>query len=142
MEEKSNITRVKQTKGSYSFRVEGYLGLPDGVSDSVESPEFVLCGYTWQLRIFPGGSLDAHRGYLSFYLASKSDKDARVSYKLSVVNHVLGLDNESFSSPSARTFAAIGSKVAHKDEFVANICANLHSNPKLCRWMGGEETSS
>lgn len=105
------MSRVKQTKGTYSFCIEGYSGLSDAVSDSVESPEFVLCDYTWQLRVFPGGSLDAHRGYLSFYLASKSDRDARISYKLSVVNHILGLESESFSSPSARTFSAIGSKV-------------------------------
>ena len=57
--------------------------------DTVESPEFELCNRTWQLRIFPGGSLTAHRGYLSYYLASKSTVVTRASYKLIIVRQHL-----------------------------------------------------
>jgi hypothetical protein len=54
MEEKASTSRVKRTSGTYSFRIEGFSGLSNRVGDSTESPEFDLCGHTWQLRIFPG----------------------------------------------------------------------------------------
>ena len=98
VEEKSSVSRVKKSHGLYSFRVEGYSGLSTRVGDSTESPEFELCGHVWQLRIFPGGSLEAHRSYLSFYLASKSSRSARASYKLSVCSQVAGGTDESFAS--------------------------------------------
>ena len=92
-EEKASTSRVKRSSGSYTFRIEGYSGLSTRVGDSTESPEFELCGHMWQLRIFPGlihylhctylyrmitnfvdtvgGSLEAHKGFISYYLASK-----------------------------------------------------------------------
>ena len=90
MEEKSSTARVKKTLGSYRFRVEGYSSLSTKVGESIESPEFNLCGHEWQLRIFPGGSLEAHKLFVSFYLASKSNKVARASYKLIILSQVLG----------------------------------------------------
>jgi len=55
MEEKASVSKVKRVMGSYKFRVEGYSALSTRVGDSIESPEFSICGYNWQLRIFPGG---------------------------------------------------------------------------------------
>ena len=81
----------------------GYSGLSTRVGDSTESPEFELCGHVWQLRIFPGGSLEAHRAYLSYYLASKSTRSARASYKLSVCSQVAGGTDESFASSGVRS---------------------------------------
>ena len=76
---------MRKLLGAFTFRIEGYSGLSTAVGGSSESPEFDLCGHVWQLRIFPGGSLEAHKGHLSFYLASKSPRQARASYKLSVL---------------------------------------------------------
>lgn len=81
------------------------------VGESTESPEFELCGHLWQLRIFPGGSLDSHKGYLSFYLASKSTRSARASYKLCVCSQVPGGSDEVFASSGVRYFEAKGVQI-------------------------------
>ena len=131
MEEKSSISKVQKNSGVYRHRIEGYTGLSTRVSDSAESPEFSLCGHVWQLRIFPGrflllcflfswntyvicytgGSLDAHKGYVSYYLASKSTKLARASYKLSIVNQIPGGEDETFASSGIRIFEPKGVQV-------------------------------
>lgn len=68
MEDKYSVARVQKSVGTYRFRIEGYSGLSVKVGESVESPEFQLCGHTWQLRIFPGGSLVM----LTYFLISVS----------------------------------------------------------------------
>ena len=103
--------KVKKQMGAYTFRVEGYSGLPTTIGTSTESPEFPLVGHTWQLRIFPGGSLDMHKSYVSFYLASKSNRQARASYKLSVLNQRPGGADETFSSSGVRVFEAKGTQI-------------------------------
>ena len=113
--------KVQKLIGSYTFRIERYSGLSTQVGTSTESPEFDLCGHIWQLRIFPGGSLELHKGYLSYYLASKSTRQARASYRLSVLNQLnSSLDSqqaqssskdESFSSSGVRVFEAKGLQV-------------------------------
>lgn len=126
MEVKSSVSKVQKSVGSYRFRIEGYSGLSTKVGDSIESPEFLLCGYQWQLRIFPGGSLDSHKGYISYYLASKSNKLARASYKLSVCNQIAGADDESFASSGVRVFEAKGVQVDGwgRDKFMLNQMLN------------------
>lgn len=114
MEEKLSTSKVKRTAGSYTFRIEGYGGLSTRIGDSTESPEFELCEHTWQLRIFPGGSLDNHRGFMSFYLASKSTRIARASYKLAVINQIAGKSDEVFSSSGVRIFEAKGVQIDGK----------------------------
>ena len=100
----------KQT-GSYTFRIEGYSGLSSAVGVSTESPEFRLCGHCWQLRIFPGGSLEAHKNFVSYYLASKSTRQARASYKLSVKCQKVDGSDETFSSSGVRLFEAKGTQI-------------------------------
>lgn len=112
MEEKSDVARVKKCLGSYQFRIEGYSEVSTKVADCVESPEFLLCGHKWQLRIFPGGSLENHKGFMSFYLASKSNKIARACYKLIVSNQIVGGEDEVFSSSGIRVFEAKGEQVS------------------------------
>jgi hypothetical protein len=111
IEEKSSVSRVKKSAGIYSFRIEGYSGLSAKVGDSTESPEFELCQHMWQLRIFPGGSLEAHKNYVSYYLASKSSRSAKASYKLSVCSQVPGGVDESFASSGVRLFEAKGVQI-------------------------------
>jgi hypothetical protein len=110
MEERMATSRVHKASGTFTFRIEGYAGLSTRVGESAESPEFELCGHIWQLRIFPGGSLDIHRGYMSFYLASKSSRTARASYKLMVCSQVNGND-EVFVSSGVRVFEAKGIQI-------------------------------
>ena len=100
--------RVQKQSGSYTFRIEGYSGLSANVGISTESPEFRLCGHCWQLRIFPGGSLETHKNFVSYYLASKSTKQARASYKLSVKCQISEGSDETFSSSGVRLFEAKG----------------------------------
>jgi speckle-type POZ protein len=111
MEEKHSVGRVKKTHGAFSFRIEGYSALSTRVGESVESPEFTLCGHKWQLRIFPGGSLDIHSGNVSFYLASKSTVVTRASYKLMVLSQVIGGIDEWFASSGVRIFEPKGVQV-------------------------------
>jgi hypothetical protein len=108
---KGDVSKVHKSEGAYCFRIEGYSGLSQTVGDSVESPEFSLCGHTWQLRLFPGGSLDAHKGFISFYLASKSGSLARASYKLMVINQIATGEDEKFSSSGVRIFEPKGIQV-------------------------------
>ena len=132
-EEKMSTGKVRKLQGSYLFRVEGFSGLATNVGTSTESPEFDLCSHVWQLRIFPGGSLEAHKGYISYYLASKSSRQARASYKLSILCHynpdgsttqslltnrgttgtpaASNPRDESFSSSGVRVFEAKGLQV-------------------------------
>jgi hypothetical protein len=111
IDEKISVSRVKKAAGIYSFRVEGYSGLSAKVGDSTESHEFELCGHLWQLRVFPGGSLEAHRTNVSFYLASKSSRSAKASYKLSVCSQVSGGADECFASSGVRLFEAKGLQI-------------------------------
>jgi len=128
MEEKGSNSRVKRCTGVYSFRIEGYSGLNNRVGESTESPEFELCGHLWQLRIFPGGSLDSHKGYLSLYLASKSTKSARASYKLCVNTQIPGGTDEVFASSGVRFFEAKGVQIDGwgRDKFAS---ASVITNP-------------
>ena len=112
MEDKESTARVKKTIGAFRFRVEGYSSVSTKVGESIESDEFDLCGHTWQLRIFPGGSQDAHTNFVSFYLASKSTEMVRASYKLIVLAQLPNKIDEVFTSSGIRTFEAKGIQVS------------------------------
>lgn len=114
MEEKYSVGKVKKTYGAFTFRVEGYSALSTRVGESIESPEFLLCGHKWQLRIFPGGSLDIHSGSVSFYLASKSTVVTRASYKLMILSQVIGGIDEYFASSGVRVFEPKGVQVSNR----------------------------
>lgn len=62
-----------------------------------------------------------HKGYISYYLASKSNRVARASYKLSILSQVLGSPDEVFVSSGVRTFEAKGVQVDGwgRDKFVS-----------------------
>ena len=133
---------VASSTGNFIFEVDGYSALPDEVGDTVESPEFELCQRTWQLRIFPGGSLQAHKGYLSFYLASKSTVVSRASYKLIIVRQPVNseddyrnqpLTDEVFSSTGIRKFEARGVHVDGwgRDKFISTQRLKDSSNGLL-----------
>lgn len=130
MEEKFAVSRVKKSYGSYSYSIEGFSGLTAVPGECIESPEFFLCGHIWQLRIFPGGSADNHREYVSFYLASKSTRVAKANYKLIVQNQILGLEDETFTSNGVRIFEPKGTQVS-KYIFGANLIQTAYSNLNL-----------
>ena len=111
-DEKSSVSKVTiKSSGSYTFRVEGYSGLISKVGESVESPEFILCDRLWQIRIFPGGSLEKHKNYVSYYIASKSPQSAKASYKLSICSQVYGGIDACFTSAGIRSFEARGPRI-------------------------------
>lgn len=110
LEHISCTANVERVSGTFTFRIGGFPALKDGIGDTVESPEFDLCSRKWQLRIFPGGSLTSHSGYISYYLASKSTVQTRASYKLIVLHQGNGR-NEVFASTGVRRFEARGENV-------------------------------
>jgi len=118
--------------GTFTYRICGFPALKDGVGDTTESPEFELCRRKWQLRIFPGGSLVSHSGYVSYYLASKSNKLTRASYKLIIVNQ-RGESDEIFQSNGIRKFEAKGESVDGwgRDKFIERS-ALLSNKNGLC----------
>ena len=89
MDIEEHISRTINNQGTYTWTLMGYSTMSDRVGDIIESPEFEVCGKTWQLRIFPGGSLTAHAGYMSYYLASKSSTMTRASYKLMILSQLV-----------------------------------------------------
>lgn len=93
--ELSCTVNVPRQTGIFTFRIGGFPALDDKVGETTESPEFDLCRRKWQLRIFPGGSLMAHAGHVSYYLASKSLVQTRASYKLIIVHQKGGKDEVS-----------------------------------------------
>lgn len=111
MEEKSCVTRVHRKFGRFSFHVMDASMLPKDIGIAVESPDFELCGYTWQLRLFLGGSLPQHNGYVSLYLASKSYQDAHASYCLRIASQKENEVDEIYASNGWRTFKAKGDQV-------------------------------
>lgn len=129
-EEKSCAARVQKTKGRFSFSLTGWSDVPNRVGESTESPEFEICGKLWQLRIFPGGSLEAHSGYISYYLASKDTTVTRASYKLSIVNQIDDEPDAVFLSSGVRKFEAKGVQVDGwgRDKFIENHRVNNPSN--------------
>ena len=84
-----HLSRTINNRGIYTWTLNGYSTMSDRIGDIVESPEFEVCSKTWQLRIFPGGSLAAHAGYVSYYLASKSSTLTRASYKLMILSQIV-----------------------------------------------------
>ena len=63
------------------------------------------------LLYYLGGSLEAHKGNLSYYLASKSSRSARASYKLIVSSQLSGGTEECFASSGVRLFEAKGVQI-------------------------------
>ena len=117
--ELSCTVNVPRQTGTFTFRIGGFPALEERVGETTESPEFDLCRRKWQLRIFPGGSLVAHTGYVSYYLASKSTVNTRASYKLSIINQHGGED-EVFQSTGIRKFEAKGESIDGwgRDKFI------------------------
>ena len=52
--------------------------------------------------------MDSHKGYVSYYLASKSTRLARAAYKLVILNQNPGGLDETFISSGVRLFEAKG----------------------------------
>lgn len=106
LEEKSSVARVNKKFGRFSYHIYDFSSLSTEVGYAVEGPDFELCGHMWQLRLFPGGSLIQHKGHVSLYLASKSNLDARASYRLAILSQLEGGENRSYSSNGWRLFKA------------------------------------
>jgi hypothetical protein len=69
---------------THTVHVHGFPSLSSEQEEFVDSPEFMLVGNQWRLKIYPGGDYDAAEGMVSLYLANKSDKSIEVDYALSV----------------------------------------------------------
>ncbi len=99
-------SKVKAMTGSFAYRFERYGRFNTRIGDSTISPKFELYGHLWQFRIFPGGSFDSEKEYLSLYLESNSNRVAKASCELFVVNQMGG--NDEMFSGGVRRFQANG----------------------------------
>ena len=59
---------------THTVHVHGFTSLPSVRGEAVDSPEFVLLGNQWLLRIYPGGDDDAEEGMVFIYLENRSNK--------------------------------------------------------------------
>ncbi len=103
--------------GSFVFRIEGYGWLNSRIGDYTESPVFEVCEHLWLLRIYPGGSLEAHKEYLSYFLVNMSDRVTRACCKIYVVNQ-FGENDEMFESVGIRVFEKSGLQSGEHNKYV------------------------
>lgn len=74
--------------------------------------------------------MDAHKDYVSFYLASKSTREAKASYKLMILNQLNGPD-EIFASSGVRIFEAKGTTIDGwgRDKFMSHAALTAPNSP-------------
>lgn len=69
---------------THTVHVHGFARLSSAQGAFMESPEFMLLGNQWCLRIYPGGIADADEGKTSLFLFKRSDKAIEVEYDFRV----------------------------------------------------------
>jgi len=69
---------------THTIHWHGFASLSSEQDESVASPEFMLLGNPWCLRIFPGGDTAAAEGMTSLFLYNKSNKAIEIDYGFSV----------------------------------------------------------
>jgi hypothetical protein len=94
---------------THTMHCHGFGSLPSEQDEFVDSPEFMLLGNQWLLRVFPGGDddEDAEEGMVSLELWNKSDKSIKIYYGFSV-NNGNGKQVAYGRSDVPRTFSAMG----------------------------------
>lgn len=101
METISDTSFIETLIESYTWTVNNWDNVDKTVGNKIKSPIFNICDNDWQLRVFPGGLLEIHRGYTSFYLANMDHKSVKAKYTLNMINGSL---TETFSSSDVRFF--------------------------------------
>jgi hypothetical protein len=69
---------------THTVHVHGFGSLPSEQDEFVDSPEFMLVGNPWRLRVYPGGSDCEKEGRVSIGLWNHSDKAIEIHYGFSI----------------------------------------------------------
>ncbi len=108
MEELNDQTNVSKQLGSYEYRIVGYSGMFKKVGESFLSPEFFLCGNTWQLQVCPNGAVEQTKSFAACYLLSKTSNTVKCTFKLTLKNQkgksdICGTLNKTFEPMPVRS---------------------------------------
>jgi len=63
------VTRSEAVKGSLSWRILRFKDLDKRTGEYVESPEFSVGDYKWSLFLYPNGSKEDAKNYISIFLS-------------------------------------------------------------------------
>jgi hypothetical protein len=91
----------------HTVHCHGFGSLSTVRGEGVASPEFMLLGNVWRVRVFPGGSANAVEGRVTLYLYNMSNKAIEVDYGFSV-NDGIGKQVAYKRSANPRNFEPVG----------------------------------
>lgn len=63
------VTKSESTKGSLSWKIVRFKDLDKRVGEYCESPEFTVGDHKWSLFLYPNGSKDDAKNYISIFLS-------------------------------------------------------------------------
>lgn len=92
------------------------------------SPNFVLCGYSWKVKIYPIG-IDETSDYLSLRLVNLSTEEAFASYSIAIKSQQEGRDDFVWRDPEEILLfsgCGVGDNAWGTDEFI--LLDDLHSS--------------
>jgi hypothetical protein len=71
---------------THTIHCHGFANLPAERREFVDSPEFMLLGNPWCLKIFPGGRRRAEEGMVGIGFCNMSDKAIDIDFDFSVID--------------------------------------------------------
>jgi speckle-type POZ protein len=89
----SSVSSVDTTSGSHHFKILNYsLTKGRGIGMEIVSSTFSVGGHDWRISCYLDGATKQDSDYISVYLiyCSKSNKNARVNFSLSFLQHTTG----------------------------------------------------
>jgi hypothetical protein len=88
----------------------GFDGLSAERGVGVKSPEFMACGNTWCLKLYPGGErVGSRTGWVAIYLVNRSNKIIEIGCGFSIKDGK-GKQVASMQTPTYATFPSVGSQ--------------------------------
>ena len=92
---------------THTVHYHGFSDLSTERGARFDSPEFMLLGNQWRLKIYPGGEAATAEGMTPLYLCNKSDKSIEIDFGVSV-NDENGKQVEYERSEGPEHFAPLG----------------------------------
>ncbi|KAL7455428.1 hypothetical protein ACHAWC_006978 [Mediolabrus comicus] len=71
---------------TFYFNLRNFKDLPTTSNHFVATPEFSCIGHVWRLKIYPGGRDGAGEGYVSIYLAHRSEGSITSNYEVMILD--------------------------------------------------------
>ena len=104
------------SEATFRFTIEDFINRPEKNKEKLESTCFNVNGQgnlktKWQLEIYPKGSDEANKEYISLYLHNKGQDKVRAQYKMVFID-CAGNERESCKSSTTLEFATSGAATA------------------------------